>query len=234
VPAGARRKAGPAGHRRLTARSAQDPTPPGRLLRRAALPRSRRSLTVLERALLAMTRNAERLQIRKIVGTAVDQGNHVVEFPERAARHEPVLPHPSPHAAPLEAAAQLHRVHPTRRADAAVASANAPTQRAGIRRVVGGHTDGMPATAAVDRAALCARLVQDRLATPAAGSTRGVRKRDLGASGVQFRSTASICARSARLRALFSAFGFNADSRIRAKLRDGRRSEDPAARFPEA
>jgi hypothetical protein len=87
------------------------------------------------------------------VSATVDQGNLVVEFPERAARHEPLLSHPSPHAAPFECAAQLVRIHVTERAHSAVAPANASPQLARIRRVVDRRTGGMPAAAAIERAA---------------------------------------------------------------------------------
>ena len=183
----------------------EKPDAPSRLFRRvaprrAAVSRSRRSLAVLECALLAMTRNAERLQIRKIVRAAVDQRKLVVEFPERAPRHEPLLPHPSPHPTPLESAAQLVGVHATQRADTAVAPANPLPQHARIRRVVSRHTDGVPTAAAVDQAAFLAGFVPDRLAAPATGPARGIRKRDLGASVIQFLFPPSMRVRLMRLR----------------------------------
>jgi hypothetical protein len=227
VPASDRRKARSAGHRRLTARPTRNPTPSSRLFRRVAprrtaLSRSRRSLAVLECTFLAMTRNAERLQIRKIVSATVDQRNLVVEFPERAPRHEPLLPHPSPHATPLESAAQLVGVHAAPRANTAVAPANALPQHAGIRRVVGRHTDRVPTAAAIDQATFLAGLVPDRLAAPSAGPTRSIRKRNLGASVIQSRFAPSMRVRSARLRAIAFTFGFGADSRVFARLRDER------------
>jgi len=120
--------------------------------RRAALslPDLRRSLAVLASTLFVMTRNAEGLQIRQLVRTAIDQGNPVVELPERLTRHKSLLPHPSPHAAPLEAAAQRVGIHVTQCAHTAVAFANAPPQLARIRRFVGRYAGGMPAAAAVE------------------------------------------------------------------------------------
>ena len=179
------------------------------------------SFAVLASTLLVMTRNTEGLQVQENVSTAVDQGNPVVEFPERATRHESLGSHARPHAAPLEGAAQRVGVHATDRAHPAVTPAYAPPQLTRIRRVVDRHTGGMPAAVAIERTGFRARVVQDRLAAPAAGPARSVGKRDRGASVVQSRFAPSMRARKARLRVNTSLIGFSADPRVVARFRGG-------------
>ncbi len=148
-----------------------------------------------------MARSAERLQIRKIVTSAVDQRNPVVEFPERTTRYESVFAHARAHASAFELAAQLQGVHSTLRAYASVAPANPPAKLTGIGCVIGFDTSGMPSPAAIEQPALLGRFVQDRLAAPAARAARGVAESDLGASMFHDRITATRFARKAALAA---------------------------------
>jgi hypothetical protein len=97
-----------------------------------------------------MTRNAERLQIRCVVATPVDQRNHVVEFPERPAGIEASLPQPRTHASALDLPAQLVGVELAGCTDPAIAPSDAAAQLARISRQVELDAGRVPASTAVD------------------------------------------------------------------------------------
>ena len=127
-----------------------------------------------------VTRGTECLEILEVMGAAVNQGNHVIEFPQRAARLE--APFAKPCSAPTapDLASQRVGVEPTRPTDPPVAFPDPAASLAGITLVVLVHARGMPAATEIGLPLLRSGVVQNRLSAPAAGAARGIAEGNAG------------------------------------------------------